>query len=331
MIWLKRALVLLALAVVLYLFWPLLGELRQAVSLFQQVYWGWLIAALVIQLLSYICLTTLNYLLLTPFEGHIGFWRLLATLTAMAFIEVAVPSVGASGAILRARLLGRNGYSVEASTFSLLLEVVYLGLALGVVSLSGLSYLLRTGMLSLGQEILLGSVISLALILAGLIFWLERDWQRARRAATWLIRRWNRLMARFDRPKYPEEKGLARLDNFYGGLLRVNPRLRGLYLLAAASRVMLDVASLGACFVAFGHLISPGILLTGYGLMMLLSGLAALPGGLGLADVSMAVIYARLGAPGAVALAVTLTYRLIAFWLLRFIGFISWQVLEARP
>ncbi len=68
----------------------------------------------------------------------------------------------------------------------------------------------------------------------------------------------------------------------------------------------------------------------GYGLMLLLSGLAALPGGLGLTEASLAVIFARLGAPGAVAIAAALTYRLLAFWLLRLVGFASWQVLEVR-
>jgi uncharacterized membrane protein YbhN (UPF0104 family) len=34
--------------------------------------------------------------------------------------------------------------------------------------------------------------------------------------------------------------------------------------------------------------------------------------------------------PGAVSLAAGLTFRLITYWLMRFIGFISWQVLERR-
>jgi uncharacterized protein (TIRG00374 family) len=90
------------------------------------------------------------------------------------------------------------------------------------------------------------------------------------------------------------------------------------------------VAALGACFAAFGYWLPPGTLLTGYGLMLLLSGLAALPGGLGLADASLAVIFARLSAPGAVSLVAALSYRLISFWLLRLIGFLSWQILEAQ-
>jgi uncharacterized protein (TIRG00374 family) len=100
--------------------------------------------------------------------------------------------------------------------------------------------------------------------------------------------------------------------------------------MAAGGRVLLDVASLGVCFAIFHYDIPLGVLLTGYGLTLLLSGLASLPGGLGLADLSLAVIYARLGAPGAVAVAAALCYRLIAFWLLRLIGFVTWQVLEVH-
>jgi uncharacterized protein (TIRG00374 family) len=121
-----------------------------------------------------------------------------------------------------------------------------------------------------------------------------------------------------------------RANRFYEGLSQLK-RVPPIFLLGLAiGRVALDVATLGACFIAFRYPISPGALLIGYGLVLLLSGLAALPGGLGLVDASLAVIFTRLGAPGAVAVAAALSYRLIAFWLLRFIGFVSWQVLEAR-
>jgi uncharacterized membrane protein YbhN (UPF0104 family) len=42
------------------------------------------------------------------------------------------------------------------------------------------------------------------------------------------------------------------------------------------------------------------------------------------------VIFSRLGVPGAIALAAGLTYRLIAFWLVRFVGYISWLILERK-
>jgi uncharacterized membrane protein YbhN (UPF0104 family) len=47
-------------------------------------------------------------------------------------------------------------------------------------------------------------------------------------------------------------------------------------------------------------------------------------------DAIVPVIFSWISVPGSVALAAGLTYRLIAFWLVRFVGFISWQVLENR-
>jgi uncharacterized membrane protein YbhN (UPF0104 family) len=48
-------------------------------------------------------------------------------------------------------------------------------------------------------------------------------------------------------------------------------------------------------------------------------------------DASVPVIFSWLGVAGAVALAAGLTYRLIAFWLVRFVGFFSWLDLERLP
>ena len=78
MIWVKRGITLLAFSIVLYLFWPLLGELRKTVDLFRDAQWGWIVAAFLLQFASYASLTGLNQLLLRPFEGKIGFWRMMA-------------------------------------------------------------------------------------------------------------------------------------------------------------------------------------------------------------------------------------------------------------
>ena len=153
---------------------------------------------------------------------------------------------------------------------------------------------------------------------------------RTQRWLMWAQMGWNRLTARLGRPPASRLKLMRRARRFYAGLDRLRQApMRGFWL-ASFSHMALDLASLWACFAAFGYSMPAGTLLTGYGLMLLLSSLSALPGGLGIADASLAVIFARLGAPGAVALAGALLYRLIAFWLLRLIGFVTWQALEAK-
>jgi uncharacterized protein (TIRG00374 family) len=91
------------------------------------------------------------------------------------------------------------------------------------------------------------------------------------------------------------------------------------------------VATLGAAFYMFGYPISASDLLIGYGMILLFSGSASLPGGLGLTEASVPVIFLWLGVPGSVALAAGLVYRLIAFWLVRFVGFFCWRALEFNP
>jgi uncharacterized protein (TIRG00374 family) len=327
---LKYSLTVIAFSVLVYLFLPFIGELRQIFALLRTASWIWFGLAILIEILSYASLTGLNFLLLQPFQGKISFWRVLAILPAMAFIEVALPSAGVSGVVLRAHLLGRRGYSVETSTFTLILETFYLSVFMAVISLSGLWYLVQRGELHTGQLALLAALI-VAVLVAGLyIYWTGRKHEGGKAMAGWLLVRWNRLMVFFHRLPYRQEDLDTRLDSFYVSLSQLGQTRPWPFLMTAGGRVFLDVASLGACFAIFHYSIPLVVLLTGYGLMLLLSGLAALPGGLGLADLSLAVIYARLGAPGAVAVAAALCYRLIAFWLLRFIGFVNWQVLEVH-
>jgi hypothetical protein len=328
--WLRRAIALVALAVVVYLFWPLLKEIRVAGRLFAAARWGWLAAAVAIQAGSYCSITWMNLLSLRPFPGRIGFWRLLFVLTAIAFITTAVPSAGASGIVLRARLLSRYGYTAEAATFTLLLELLYLVVGTVAVALFGLGYLLLLGRIAAAEVALLGGLVVLVVFLVWSLWRLLSEPRRALRLLERLAGLWNRLASRFGWRRLHPEALEARLEAFHQGLLELGNVPRWKFLVSVAGRILLDVVTMGACFVALGHLIRPDILLLGYGLLMLISALTILPGGLGLADVSLPVVFSRFGVPGSVALAGGLTFRLLGFWLSRLIGFIAWQVLESR-
>jgi uncharacterized protein (TIRG00374 family) len=329
-IWFKRLITLVSLAILLYLFWPLVKEVRNLGGTFREASLGWLLAALTIQLISYSFLAGLNLLLLRPFPGQIGFWRMMTVLPAMAFIEVTVPSAGASGVVLRARLLGKNGFSAETSSFTVALETMLVGVIMAGFSLVGLVYMIRMGEIHTFQIISLSMICVVLFAAGGFAFWYGGDRQRVKHLSLRLNEAANHWREKYQRKITPPGEVTRRVDEFYDGLVWLRRRPTWPYVVAAFGRVSLDIACLAACFAAFNYVIAPGLLLTGYGLMLLISGLASLPGGLGMADLSLSVIYARLGAPGAVAIAAALSYRLIAWWLVRFVGFFSWQVLEAE-
>jgi glycosyltransferase 2 family protein len=86
--------------------------------------------------------------------------------------------------------------------------------------------------------------------------------------------------------------------------------------------VAFDILTLYFLFVAAGDNISLGVLLAGYGLPLLLGKLAfVIPGGVGVVESSMAVLYNNLGVPQATTVVVVLSYRLISFWIPSLAGF----------
>jgi len=118
---------------------------------------------------------------------------------------------------------------------------------------------------------------------------------------------------------------------FFNQNIRRYPRSSFLmFPVSSYGKVILDVVTMGVCFKLFGYSIEPATLLVGYGLILTLSGLSALPGGLVMTEAFIPVVFSRLGVPGSVAIAAGLMYRLIAFWLVRFAGYVSWLLLEKR-
>ena len=90
----------------------------------------------------------------------------------------------------------------------------------------------------------------------------------------------------------------------------------------AVLTVAFDMLTLYLIFIAAGHPVSPGILLAGYGLPLLLGRLSILPGGVGIVEGTMTLLYDGLGVPNPITVVVILAYRAISFWLPALLGFL---------
>jgi uncharacterized protein (TIRG00374 family) len=102
-------------------------------------------------------------------------------------------------------------------------------------------------------------------------------------------------------------------------------------LLGAFLNTTFDMLTLYLIFIAARNPVSPGVLLTGYGLPLLMGRMAfMLPGGVGVVESAMAALYTSLGVPYSVAVVVVLTYRLISFWLPLALGFPLILILERQ-
>ena len=326
--WLRRAIALVLLGLLLYFFWPLLGEIKAAADLIRTADWIWLVVAILIQVISYSFLTWMNALALQPFSGKIGFIPLAGVLTSMAFISVAIPSAGISGVALRVHLLRKYDYLPEESLFSLVVETTLELIALVSVALIGIVYLIQSGGLTFSNVLLLALIGVIVIALLWLIWHILSDYDRSRRTLKIIVKLWNRYGERIRKLDLTDMED--RLGYFNQNIKRYPRSSWWKFPLTAYGKVILDVVTLGVCFKLFGYTISPQTLLVGYGLILTLSGVSALPGGLVMTEALAPVIFSRLGVPGAIALVAGLTYRLIAFWLVRFVGYFSWLILEKK-
>jgi uncharacterized protein (TIRG00374 family) len=188
------------------------------------------------------------------------------------------------------------------------------GGALVVFALAGAIELLRHGgMAPTSARALVIVIAGLSAVVALSVYGLSSVERTAR-----LLRRLQRI--RFLRRFITDamiQTTTERLDTF-GRSLRSGGGLRA----AAASLLNLscDLTALGFVFIATGHPLRWHVLLSGYGVPLLLGRASFLPGGIAAIEIGMTAMYSSLGVPVQVAVVAVLTYRLISFWIPSVIG-----------
>ena len=93
-------------------------------------------------------------------------------------------------------------------------------------------------------------------------------------------------------------------------------------MLGSFINILFDMGTVYFMFIASGNLISPIVLISGYGLPLLFGRMAFIfPGGVGIVESSMVALYTSLGIDNSLATVVVLTYRVISFWMPSISGF----------
>ncbi len=329
-------------------FFPLLVVLLLAVFLFhrgvhwnelqtvlQQAQWSWLLLAVAFQAASYAAVTWLNEILLRHYGATVPFTRQYVIQLAMAFIESVVPSATISGTVLRARLLKSDGVAPDVATVTTLVEMALVTASVVLLALpvAGLTILQSIQGINLShQTVILWIMAGVALGLLVIWQWRQRGFIRIRR---WGVKRvslfWDELvLPRWHRQfgNWPSKRIRQRGRNLAAKvlpLLREQPYAIGISLLGRAG---FEVLGLGMCFLALGQTLPWTSLLVVYALTLATNALGAIPGAVGLAELSLTALYTRLGISPETALAIALSYRLTDYWLPRVFGGVAWLWLE---
>ncbi len=217
------------------------------------------------------------------------------------------------------RWIKASGGDNESSSLAASLPPIFLDIVLIGVSIFGLIFLLFTNNLSKTQIIFFLLIVFL-LIAIGAFFILEiRDKERATRILIKIVV-W---IYKIIRKEFHEDKVTESIQHLFSTWeYLIHTGWKG-PLLGTSLNVIFDILTLFFVFMAAGKVISPFVLIAGYGLPWLFGRMAFIfPGGVGIIESTMVAMYISLGIESSLATVVVLTYRVISFWLPSIIGFL---------
>ena len=209
------------------------------------------------------------------------------------------------------RWLRSNGVPGEAALATGVIPALINVLTMAGVSMFGLTYLLVVHKLSFALVLVFALALLLLLVMSLLLWWGVSD----RQGVVAVSKQVDRLLALIHRrPNDPGPAEAIAERVFRAWSLLVRGGWRG-PVLGDALNVGFDILTLYLLFVAAHYVVSPGVVLAGYGLPLLAGKLSVFPGGLGIVEGGMVALYESLGVPSAVAVVVILSYRLLSFWI----------------
>ena len=311
----RYVLPLLLLGVAVHLILPQIASLEHSLQVIKGMAWWAVALAIAMQLLSYL---GSGYLLaLTAMAGQrVSLMRGTAVFTAS--VSVGLAGGGPVGSIaMTYRWMRGSGADGEGAVLAGWLPSLLNSAILVLVGALGLAHLLIAHQLSTLQAVGFGVTLALLCLVAGVVLWGVYHRPQLIALAMQVGERWAKLRRRAYDPA-PTQAAVGRLFNAWDTLRAGGWRGPAV---GAVANVVFDMSTLYLLFIAAGHAVSPGILLAGYGLPLLLGKVSFLPGGVGIVEGTMAVLYDGLGVPNAVTVVVILAYRLISFWLPILAGF----------
>lgn len=258
----------------------------------------------------------------------IGFYRLFKFFMIGVFINNITPTFGTGGEPVKAVLLGKEtGISKSEGFASVVSQRMLNMLPFVLIAIFGLATLAtRPGMKAL-EILILGSSLTASIGFFLLIIYIYVKKEKLFSITHKIIRKLTPIIRSFKRG-FDYDTYIIEVDEsinaFHSELRNISRNKNGLAKAIAYSFLGwgFDVAAAYTVFLAIGYPnIHIGVLIITYTIAMA-AGLVPLflPGGLGIVDGTMALLYISNGVPPDIAILATLLYRLVAYWLNTLIG-----------
>ena len=297
-----------------------------------------LLLAILFNLLNIITFTV-SWWFLTP--GKIGFYKLFKFYLAGTFINNITPSFGTAGEPVKAMFLGKETGTSKAECFAGVVSVRMLNMFPFItIGMLGAWLMFSNPRIELSFWTIVGLIFSvgLAFLIFGLIiyFYMRKD------KLSSFIHSSIRFLAPFIglvKKGFDQSAYVAAVDesinSFHGGLQNIHQDRSGLAKATLFSYLgwVFDILAIYMIFLSIGETnIQISVLIISYTISMISGWLPLfLPGGLGIVDGTMALLFYYGGVPWEMAVLATLLYRLSSYWFNTILGAIYfWALLKPK-
>ncbi len=311
-------------AVVLLLLFGKRGELAAAWHQVRQADVAWVLIAILAEAASLLTFSSLQHRVLTLSGAAIPIGPLAALTLANDAIANTVPGAPVISGAYRYRYYRRHGASAASAGWTIFTVLVAQAIGMSLLLLLGVLLALLA---SAHANALPLTVAGLVIVLAAGAVLFRRD----------LVLRFlallPRAVRRFSRDRHVGVRTVtARIESTLA-------RMREIPLTASSTLAIVAIAAgfwFGDCcclVCSFAAVHAPipwsGVLLA-YGAAQVVGSLPIVPGGIGIIEGSLAVILFQYGAGRVPALSAVLVYRIVSFWLVNAVGWITVGALARR-
>jgi len=297
-----------------------------------------LLLAILFNLLNIITFT-ISWRFLTP--GKISLYKLFKFYTAGTFINNITPSFGTAGEPIKAMFLGKETGSNKSECFAGVVSARMLNMFPFVtIGMLGAGLMFSNPGIELGFWTIFGLLFSLGLAFSifGLIiyFYMRKDKLSSfvHSSIRFLAPFIGLVKKGFDHTAYVSAVDES-INSFHGGLQNIHQDRSGLAKATLFSYLgwVFDILAIYMIFLSIGETdIHISVLIISYTISMISGWLPLfLPGGLGIVDGTMALLFYYGGVPWEIAVLATFLYRLASYWFNTILGAIYfWAVLKPK-
>jgi hypothetical protein len=304
------------------------GQIGAAIGRLGRVAPGWLLAAVIAEIVSYAAMAELQRHLLAVGGSPATLRSMVALAWASDAVSASLPVGAPASAIYSYRHMTRAGASPELALWVMATSAILSTSALLSVCVLGAEMQRPIGSSpTLAVLVDIGVMLAAACVVVGVLVWVSArpSWLDA---VAGRFRSAARISARLARALGASGGLTGAADVSYAAPVPLGRAAAASGFILALVNWAADGGALAFSLAALGAAPAPSALVLAYALAQLASNVPLIPGALGIAEGSLAVVLISAGVPAADALAAALIYRFVSYWLQLPVGWVMWAALR---